>query len=122
MLMLMMLFALGASAQNGIEVSGTVVDNNGESIIGATVKVKNSSSVGTVTDFDGNFRLKVPSQNSVLVISYIGMNTKEVKVGNKKSHRIILTEDNKLLNEVVVVGYGQQKKVSVVGSFTQTVV
>ena len=120
MLMLMMLFALGASAQNGIEVSGTVVDNNGESIIGATVKVKNSSSVGTVTDFDGNFRLKVPSQNSVLVISYIGMNTKEVKVGNKKSHRIILTEDNKLLNEVVVVGYGQQKKVSVVGSITQT--
>ena len=120
MLMLMLLFAIGASAQDGIEVKGTVVDSNGETIIGATVKVKGSSSVGTVTDFDGNFKMKVPSQSSVLVISYIGMNTQEVKVGNKKSIRVRMTEDNKLLNEVVVVGYGQQKKVSVVGAITQT--
>ena len=120
LLMMLLFFAATASAQQGIDVTGTVVDGNGESIIGATVKVKGSSSVGTVTDFDGNFKLKVPSQNSVLVISYVGMNPEEVKVGNKKSIHVRMTEDNKLLNEVVVVGYGQQKKVSVVGAITQT--
>lgn len=74
---------------------------------------------GTVTDFDGNFVLKVPSESSVLVISYVGMTTKEIKVGNQRSFKITLLDDTQL-DEVVVVGYGQQKKASVVGAITQT--
>lgn len=120
LLLMLLLFVTTANAQQSVNVTGKVVDSNGETIIGATVKVKGNSSIGTVTDFDGNFNLNVPSHNSVLVISYIGMNTQEVKVGNKKGLRVVLTDDNKLLEEVVVVGYGQQKKVSVVGAITQT--
>ena len=120
LMLLFVLFAISARAQNGIDVTGTVVDDNGEAIIGASVKVKNSSSVGTVTDFDGVFKLKVPNQNSVIVVTYIGMNPSEVKVGSKRQFRIKLTEDVAQLQDLVVVGYGQQKKVSVVGAITQT--
>jgi len=120
-LLVLMSLALGlnAHAQGGFEAVGTVVDDNGEPIIGASVVLKGTSGVGTVSDFDGNFRLKVPSKGATIVISYIGMVAKEVKVGDKKL-RVVLKEDAAQLNEVVVVGYGQQKKASVVGSITQT--
>jgi TonB-linked SusC/RagA family outer membrane protein len=72
-----------------------------------------------VTDFDGNFQLKVPSEQTTLVISYVGMTTKEVKVGKQRSFKVTLKDDTQL-EEVVVVGFGQQKKASVVGAITQT--
>ncbi len=109
---------LNAQAQN-VTVKGNLVDGAGEPLIGATVKVKGSASVGTITDFDGNFSIAVPSENSTLVFTYVGMKTKEVKVGKKRNFKITLEDDN-AIGEVVVVGYGQQKKASVVGSITQT--
>jgi TonB-linked SusC/RagA family outer membrane protein len=96
-----------------------VVDQNGEALIGASVVVKGSPAMATVSDLDGNFSLKVPSQNSVLVVSYVGMNPQQIKVGGQRNIKVKLT-DNTQINEVVVVGYGQQKKASVVGAITQT--
>ena len=114
----MLLVCASAWAQ-GIAVKGTVTDSNGEPLIGASVVIKGNTSVGTVTDFDGNFALSVPSESSTIVISYVGMNTKEQKVGKQRTFNVTLT-DNTQLSEVVVVGFGQQKKASVVGAITQT--
>ena len=119
---ILMLFAFSTMlhAQEGITVKGTVVDSSGEPLIGATVAVKGKPSVVTVTDIDGNFTLtKVPSHSSTLVFTYVGMSSKEVKVGNQRNFNITLAEDA-MIEEVVVVGYGQQKKASVVGAITQT--
>lgn len=118
---MLMFFTLGAFAQGGakITVKGSVVDGSGEGLIGATVRIKGDASSGTVTDFDGNFSIAVPSESSVLEISYVGMNTRSVKVGKQRNLRIELSDDN-ALQEVIVVGYGQQKKASVVGAITQT--
>ena len=119
-LFLLMLFScLTASAQQGITVKGTVVDDNGETIIGASVVVKGNNSIGTISDIDGNFVLTVPNEKSVLVVSFVGMEAQEVKA-TKGIIRVILKDDTQLLDEVVVVGYGQQKKASVVGAITQT--
>ena len=119
-LLLLLCSTLYAQAQgNGIDVRGTVVDNAGEPLIGASVIVKGNASQGTVTDFDGNFQLKVPSEQTVLVVSYVGMNTKELRVGKQRTFNVVLS-DNTQLTEVIVVGYGQQKKASVVGAITQT--
>lgn len=110
--------SLNVQAQK-IHVKGNLVDGTGEPLIGATVKVKGNASVGTVTDFDGNFSIDVPSENSSLVFTYVGMKTKEVKIGKKREFKLSLEDDN-AIGEVVVVGYGQQKKASVVGSIAQT--
>ena len=110
--------SLNAQAQK-IHVKGNLVDGTGEPLIGATVKVKGNAGVGAVTDFDGNFKIDVPSENSTLVFTYVGMKTKEVKVGKKREFKLTLEDDN-AIGEVVVVGYGQQKKASVVGAITQT--
>ena len=110
--------SLNAQAQK-IQVKGNLVDGTGEPLIGATVKVKGNAGVGAVTDLDGNFSISVPSENSTLVFTYVGMKTKEVKVGKKREFKLTLEDDN-AIGEVVVVGYGQQKKASVVGAITQT--
>ena len=110
--------SLNAQAQK-IQVKGNLVDGTGEPLIGATVKVKGNAGVGAVTDLDGNFSISVPSENSTLVFTYVGMKAKEVKVGKKREFKITLEDDN-AIGEVVVVGYGQQKKASVVGAITQT--
>lgn len=112
-------FCSAVQAQNGITVSGTVTDSAADPLIGASVIVKGNASLGTVTDFDGNFQLKVPSEQTTLVISYVGMTTKEIKVGKQRKFKVTLQDDTQL-EEVVVVGYGQQKKASVVGAITQT--
>ncbi|MGN0281873.1 MAG: SusC/RagA family TonB-linked outer membrane protein [Prevotella sp.] len=120
--LLLMLFAMciGASAQQkGIQISGKLTDAAGEELIGASVFVKGNTANGTVSDLSGDFKLTVPSENSVIVFSYVGMVTKEIKVGKKRVFNVTLAEDNQL-TEVVVVGYGQQKKASVVGAITQT--
>ena len=116
-LFLAAVWALAASAQSKINVTGTVLDSNGEALIGASVVVKGNTSQGTVTDFDGHFTLTVPSESAVLVFSYVGMTSKEVLLGKQRTLRITL-KDNTELGEVVVVGYGQQKKASVVGAIT----
>ena len=110
--------SLNAQAQK-ITVKGSIVDGTGEPLIGATVKVKGDATSGVISDMDGNFQITVPSENSSLVITYIGMESKTIKVGKKRQFKITLTDDN-TLGEVVVVGYGQQKKASVVGSIAQT--
>ena len=96
------------------KIKGRVVDEKGEPIVGATVKVKGSSE-GTITDIDGNYSLTVPS-NGTIEISYVGFTTQQLSIGNKQQHDITLYEDNKVLNEVVVVGYGSQKKINLTGS------
>lgn len=119
--LMLMAFSLNLQAQGGggISVKGTVVDNNSEPLIGASVVVKGTPSLGTVTDFDGNFTLKVPSESATLVVSYVGMTTRELRVGKERNFKITLQDDTQL-EEVVVVGFGQQKKASVVGAITQT--
>ena len=118
-ILMLMVFCTTMQAQNGITVTGIVTDGAGDALIGASVVVKGNTSTGTVTDFDGNFQLKVPSESTVLVISYVGMTTKEVKIGKQRKFDVTLYDDTQL-EEVVVVGYGQQKKASVVGAITQT--
>lgn len=113
----LMLLSLGASAQDKITVTGTVVDGTGETIIGASVMEVGTTN-GTVTDFDGNFKLQVKNENAQIRISYIGFTTKTVKVSSKPM-QITIDEDNKTLTEVVVVGYGAQKKESVIGAISQ---
>ena len=117
-ILMLMAFCTTMQAQ-GISVKGTVTDGTADPLIGATIKVKGNNTLGTVTDFDGNFQLNVPSESSVLVISYVGMTTKEIKVGKQRTLKVTLQDDTQL-EEVVVVGYGQQKKASVVGAISQT--
>lgn len=117
--LLLMVWCVCLHAQEKITITGTVTDTNGEELIGASVFVKGNTAIGTVSDLSGHFSLNVPSESTTLVVSYVGMITQEMKVGKKRQFKIILNEDNQL-TEVVVVGYGQQKKASVVGAITQT--
>lgn len=95
-------------------ITGTVVDPNGEAVIGANVLVKGTTN-GTITDMDGKFSLEVP-EGAMLLVSYIGYGDYETKVGNQSNLSITLKEDSKALDEVVVVGYGTQKKADLTGS------
>ena len=113
LLLTLLIFSLTALAQQ--KVTGKVKDSSGEPVIGASVVVKGNNTMGTITDFDGNFMLDVPTK-SVLVISYIGYVTQEVPTAGKKSLEIILKEDTKTLDEVVVIGYGTQRKGDVTSS------
>ena len=99
------------------KITGTVVDASGP-VIGASVVEKGKSGNGVITDFDGNFSLSV-SPGATIVISYIGYETQEIKVGNQSNFSITLKEDNAQLDEVVVVGYGTQKKKLVTGATVQ---
>lgn len=102
------------ATQQAKNITGTVLDSNGEPIIGANVVVKGTTN-GTITDLDGNFSIEADAK-ATLNISYIGYLPKEIVVGNQKSMRILLTEDTKNLDEVVVIGYGTQKKADLTGS------
>ena len=116
-----LLGSVAASAQSPTRtVIGHVTDKTGEPVIGATVMVKNGKGQGTATDFDGNFTITVPDDANILQISYVGMSPQNVKVGPQHQLKVVLQDDEKVLGEVVVVGYGQQKKASVVGAITQT--
>lgn len=96
-------------------IKGIVVDETGEPIIGASIKVKGSQNVGSITGIDGDFSLKGVKKGSTIVITYIGFQTKEVKV-TSDNLKIQLQSDSQNLNEVVVVGYGTQKKVNMSGA------
>ncbi|MGS2740361.1 SusC/RagA family TonB-linked outer membrane protein [Sinomicrobium sp. M5D2P17] len=98
-----------------VEVNGTVTDTEGIPVAGASVLEKGTSN-GTQTDFDGNFSLEVTDENAVLVISYIGLTTREIPVKGENNITVALKEDVAKLDEVVVVGYGSQKKSDLTGS------
>ncbi len=115
LVVLMCMLPFGLHAQN-ITIKGTVSAADGP-IIGATVKVKGAQG-GVVTDFDGNYSISAQS-NATLVFSYVGYVTKEVKVGGKRLIDVTLEEDETLLNEVVVVGYGTMRKSDLTGAVTQ---
>ena len=112
LLLLLCLFPLGISAQS--LVKGTVSDESGEPIIGATVKVLGTND-GTVTDFDGRFQLNVKA-NAQLSISYVGYATEKVAVNGKTNLKVVLKGDETVLNDLVVVGYGTMKKSDISGS------
>ena len=105
--MLFCMIPLWALSQN-ITVKGIVKDGAGESDIGASVLQKGTTN-GTITDFEGGFTLNLPS-NSVIVVSFVGYKTQEIAVAGKTDLTVTLTEDTQLLDNVVVVGYGTQKK------------
>ena len=100
---------------NQRRVKGVIKDGNGEPIIGATVRVKGHESNGTISDLDGNFSLEV-SPGDELEVSYVGYSTKLIKTGNSSSLSVVMKEDNKALGEIVVIGYGTQRKADLTGS------
>lgn len=105
-----MMIGITSFSQNIMkDIKGIVCDENGEPIIGASVMVKGTSN-GTISDMDGNFNLSVP-EKSIIVVSFVGYKTQEIKTNSSKSDfRIVMSDDAELLEEVVVVGYGVQKK------------
>ena len=112
-MMMALLMSVTSFAQG---IKGTVIDENGEAVIGATIADKNDSKNATITDFDGNFVINVKSGQTI-VVSYIGYETQELAAKNGVT--IQMRPDNKMLDEVVVVGYGVQKKSSVTGAISQ---
>ena len=106
---------MASVTQQTVKVTGQVVDQDGEPLIGATVKVKGAQ-MGAVTDYDGNFQLNAPS-NATLVLSYVGYKDLEVQVKGRASLGVVKMEsDSQMLEQVVVVGYGVQKKADLTGS------
>ncbi len=105
-----MMIGITSFSQNIMkDIKGIVCDENGEPIIGASVMVRGTSN-GTISDMDGNFNLSVP-EKSIIVVSFVGYKTQEIKANSSKSDfRIVMSDDAELLEEVVVVGYGVQKK------------
>ena len=114
---MMMLLALMVSLTSWAQgISGTVVDDQGEAVIGASVVEKGNPQNGTITDFDGKFTIKV-NQGATVVVSYIGYVTQEVKATN--GMRVVMKEDAQTLQDVVVIGYGVQKKSVVTASIAK---
>lgn len=112
------LFLIQLSRAQDFIVTGKVTDQSNESLIGAAITIKGTST-GTITDFDGNYSLKVSSSDDVLIFSYIGFTPQEVQVKGRQVINVTLGEDVKALDEVVVVGYGVQKKSHLTGSITK---
>ena len=120
----LLLFLLGGAVARGqgrITVTGTVVDESNQPVIGAGVLVKNTVN-GVLTDLDGNYSIRLDNPNVVLVFSYLGYSTQEIAVGGRTQINVQLQPDSDQLEEVVVVGYGVQKKESVVGAISTVVV
>ena len=115
-LAVMVCFVTGIAAFADVNVTGTVSDSKGEVLPGATVQLKGSSNVMTASDMDGAFSLKVPSLKSTLIVTYVGYKTQEVALNGKSEVNVVLNEDSELLDELVVVGYGVQKKITLTGS------
>src|SRR4051812_6318814 len=114
-LFVLMMMSVGAYAQTIIK--GTVKDANAEAIIGSNIVVKGTNN-GTVTDIDGAFQIEVPSGagNATLVVSSIGYVTQELSVGSQTTFDVVLAEDTKVLNEIVVTGYTSQRKDNITGA------
>lgn len=117
LLSLIFLNAFNVHAQNKT-VSGTVIDNSGQPVIGASIIVVGQPKIGTVTDIDGNFSLSLPEKSKKIEVSYIGMDSQEVEAKSGSRMRIVLKDNSKDLDEVVVIGYGTVKKRDLTGSMT----
>ncbi len=100
-----------------VKITGTIVDDNNEPIIGANVSIKGTTT-GTITDMDGKFSLEA-SKGMTLLISYIGYETQEIAIGNQTTYKIRLSEDSQALDEVVVIGYGTQNRQAITGSISK---
>lgn len=109
-------FPISQSVQQTKTVTGQVVDETGEPVIGASVVVEGTTN-GTITDFDGKFALQVPSGKKV-VISFVGYVPQTIAPKQGKDFRVVLKEDSKILDEVVIVGYGTQKAKNVTGAIS----
>ena len=114
-LMLAILSVLAVNVFAQVTVTGTVVDATGEPIIGGNIREKGTTA-GTVTDIDGNFSLKVASAKSTIIVSYVGLETQEVKLNGRTNVKVELKDNADMLNEVVVVGYGTAKKSDLAGA------
>lgn len=114
---LLTVISIGMYAQ-GKTVSGTVVDKTGETVIGASVVVKGTTN-GTITDFDGKFTLSNVPDDGTIEISFVGYKTQTISVAGKSTVQVVLEEDTEVLDEVVVVGYGIQKKSDVTGAMAR---
>ena len=111
-----LLSTLSIHAQS-FTVTGKVIDNTGLEVIGANISIKGSAGVGTITNIDGQYTLNVNNPaKDVLVISYIGMKTQEIAIKGQKQINVTLQEDSKVLDEVVVIGYGTAKRGDLTGS------
>lgn len=110
-------FELFSQTSGLIKITGTVIDRAmNEPVIGASIKIKNTTK-GTVTDLDGKFQLEAPA-DGILIVSLIGYESQEVAIQNKKALTILISEDQKMLDEIVVIGYGQVRKGDATGSLT----
>ena len=109
-------FPISQSVQQTKTVTGQVVDETGEPVIGASVLVEGTTN-GTITDFDGKFALQVPSGKKV-VISFVGYISQTIVPKQGKDFKVVLKEDSKILDEVVIVGYGTQKAKNVTGAIS----
>ena len=117
LLLAISLFAVLEIHAQELTVTGKVVDNEGLEVIGANVTVKGSAGVGTITNIDGQYTLKVSNPSkAVLLFSYIGMRMQEIPVKNQKQINVTMLPDNKVLDEVVVIGYGTAKRSDLTGS------
>ena len=106
------------SVQQGIIITGTVIDTNGDALPGVNISVKGTTT-GIMSDSDGRFSLTIPNRDVTLQFSYIGYATQEMKVGNLNTLNVTLQESSQELEEVVVVGYGTMKKRDMVGSVSK---
>jgi TonB-linked SusC/RagA family outer membrane protein len=118
--LLFIVLCLPIGAQKERVLNGLVLDSKDEPVIGANVRLKEAPSVFTVTDLNGKFSLKVPVRARTLTITYVGMEAQNVNIGKGDYIKVYLADNDITTNEVVVVGYGQQKKASIVGSIVQT--
>ena len=109
------LLTIGAAWAQGQTIKGTVVDSNGETVIGASVLQKGTTN-GTITDIDGNFIINNVPANATIEVSFVGYKTQTIPLNGQSSLKIVLKEDNEILDEVVVIGYGVQKKADLTGS------
>ncbi|MCS2696858.1 carboxypeptidase-like regulatory domain-containing protein [Phocaeicola dorei] len=104
------------SILQGRTIKGQIIDENNEPLIGVSVTVKGANTIGTITDFDGNYTLDVPAGKNSLEISYIGYKTQEITIGKNTQLNIKMQPDTQILDEVVVVGYGTVKKRDLTGA------
>ena len=115
--LLMLITVSSVFAQGTKKLTGIVSDLSGEPLIGVSIVVKGTT-IGTVTDLNGGYSLNIPDENkkATLIFTYVGYLKQEISVNNKHTLNVIMKEDDKLLDEVVVVGYGVQKRVNMTGS------
>lgn len=114
-LLLLMLFAFSVNFASAQRIISGIVSDENEPLIGATVQIKGTG-IGVATDIDGNYKIEVPNNEAILLYSYIGLETQEIVVGTQTTINVVLTENASVLDEIIVVGYGTQKRSNISGS------